>query len=187
MCTLLRKDNPSHILKKKPYQFGGVFLYIWEIIKLKTMKKIVFLITLCSVFHSYGQTIIYNSTSKMDSLDAIYTPLVTDTFPGLNQQAVPEYSKLLKGLGKHLSSNDFYWENDCKIYTKFHSNTNGEIDLFIYRFLGFSLSEEKENEFNRLLKSYFVENKFDVEKSVAVSFSMGGCNSFKATKKETKN
>ncbi len=153
------------------------------------MKKLVFLIAVCSVFHSYGQTIIYNSTSKMDSLDNIYQALVTDTFPGLTQKVVPEYSKLLKGLGKHLSNNNFYWDNDCKIYTKFHSNTEGKIDVFMYRFLGFSLSEEKEQEFNHLLKSYFSENEFDLEKPTSVPFSMGGCNSFRAPKKEseTKN
>ena len=163
----------------------GLFLYIWEIFKSKTMKKLVFLIALCSVFHSYGQTTIYNSTSKMDSLDNIYQALATDTFPGLTQKCYPEYSKLVKGLGTHLSANDFYWENDCKIYTKFHSNTEGEIDLFMYRLLGFSLSEEKEERFNQLLTSYFSENIFDLEKSASVPFSMGGCNSFRAPKKET--
>jgi hypothetical protein len=148
------------------------------------MKRLLIFLFCFSLFSSYGQTVIYNSTSKMDSLDNIYQALVTDTFPGLTQKCHPEYSKLLKGLGKHLSANDFYWENDCKIYTKFHSNTDGEIDLFMFRFLGFSLSEEKEEKFNQLLTSYFTDNIFELAESASVPFSMGGCNSFKATKKE---
>lgn len=151
------------------------------------MRISLLLIVLCSAFLSYGQTTIYNDISKMDSLDVIYTPLTTDTFPGLNQKCYSEYAKLLKGLGKHLTSNDFYWENDCKIYTKFLSNNEGEIIVFMYHFLGFSLPEEKEEKFNQLITYYFAENKFNLEEAASVPFSMGGCNTFTATKPETKN
>jgi hypothetical protein len=148
------------------------------------MKKLLTFLFCFSLFSSYGQTVIYNSTSKMDSLDNIYQALVTDTFPGLTQKVVPEYSKLLKGLRKHLSTNDFYWESDYEIYARFFANAEGNVEIFLCRFLGSSISDAKEKEFNGLLKSYFSENKFDLDGTVSMPFSVGGCTSFKATKKE---
>ena len=151
------------------------------------MKKLIAFILCFVAFTTFGQTLILSNGDSSDSLDIVYTPHIADAFPGISQKAYPEYAKILKGLGKHLSANEFYWENDCKIYTKFHFNTNGEVVIFRYNLLGFSLSEKKETEFNRLLKSYFAENKFDLEKPSTIPFSMGGCNSFLATKKRIRN
>jgi hypothetical protein len=151
------------------------------------MKKLLTLLLCFVAFTTFGQTLIFNNDDSSNSLDIVYTTHIADTFTGLTQKAYPEYAKILKGLGKHLSNNEFYWENDCKIYNKFHFNTNGEVVIFRYNLLGFSLSEEKEQEFNRLLKSYFAGNKFDLEKPSAIPFSMGGCNSFLATKKRIRN
>ena len=153
------------------------------------MKKIVFLITLCSVFHSYGQVKIINNPNpeKMDSLDNLYQTLITDTFPGINQRVVPEYSRVLEKLEEHLTANDFYWDNNYKIYARFYADRKGNIETFLYQFSEESISDSREKELNRLLKSYFLENKFDLEKAVAIPFSVEGCTSFKATKAETKN
>ena len=125
----------------------------------------------------------------MDSLDNLYQILITDTFPGLTQKVIPEYSKLLKGLGKHLSAHEFYWEKDCQIYIRFYSNTKGNVDIFMYQFIRFSIAPEAEEKFKYLVQTYFLENKFNLEQTASTSFSLGGCNSFRAPKEEseTKN
>jgi len=136
-------------------------------------KKLFFFIVCLSTIHSYGQITIYNNLNKLDSLTLTYQVLTTDNFPGTDQEYYPEYSKILKGIGKHLSENDFYWEEERKIYCHFYFSTKGEADVFIYKLLRFYLSPEKEARFNILLSSYFAKHNIILEKESSTAFSMG--------------
>lgn len=153
------------------------------------MKKLFIFLFCFSLFSAYGQVKIIDNPNpeKMDSLDNLYQTLITDTFPGLTQKVVPEYSRVLQELRDYLTTNDFYWDKNYKIYARFYADTKGDIETFLYQFSEDSISDSKEKELNRLLKKYFAENKFDLEGEVSLAFSVGGCTSFRETKPETKN
>jgi len=84
MCTLQRKDNPSHILKKKPYQFGGVF-YIYK----KMIRNISAVITgiLLGMIINMGLIILVSNlipiTEGFDPMNAINWELNNFIFPFL--------------------------------------------------------------------------------------------------------
>ena len=85
MCTLLRKDKLSHILKKKPYQFGGVF-YIYQ---KKMIRNISAVITgiLIGMIINMGLIILGSSIipipESFDPMNAINWDLNNFIFPFL--------------------------------------------------------------------------------------------------------
>lgn len=98
---------------------------------------------------------IYKSAVHVDSSLAVFK---TEA----EQQAMYEaYIKLLRDFGKLLTENNFKWEKPTKGFNRIYFNTDGTIDYFLYSFQSSNdlLSQEKQNEFNRLLKLFIKDYK----------------------------
>lgn len=101
---------------------------------------------------------IYKSAVHVDTLQSVFK---TDT----EQQAMYEaYVKLLQDFGKFLTTNNFKWEKPTKGFNRIYFNSDGTIDYFIYNFSTSEdqFSQQKQNEFNRLLNLFIKDYKISV-------------------------
>lgn len=83
------------------------------------------------------------------------------------QQKLQEsYAKLLQDFGSFLNKNNFKWKTKTKCFQRIYFSPEGKIDYFIYNFKLKNvlpenlLSEEKQNEFERLLELFVKDYTF---------------------------
>ncbi len=125
---------------------------------------------------------IYKSAVHVDSTQAVFK---TEA----EQQAMGEaYMKLLQDFGTFLTANNFKWEKPTRGFNRIYFNSDGTIDYFLYNFQTTTvkpedqLSQEKQNEFNRLLNLFIKDYKI----SLTAKTKFAQCSPIKYMPKEPK-
>ena len=102
----------------------------------------------------------YKSAVHVDSTKAVFRT------EAQQQKLQESYIKLLQDFGAFLNKNNFKWENKTKCFQRIYFAPNGKIDYFIYNFKLKNvlpenlISEEKQKEFERLLKLFVKDYTF---------------------------
>ncbi|GAB3709527.1 hypothetical protein [Flavobacterium koreense] len=102
----------------------------------------------------------YKSAVHIDSTKAVFRT------EAQQQKLQESYIKLLQDFGSFLNKNNFKWESKTKCFQRIYFAPNGKIDYFIYNFKLKNvlpenlISEEKQKEFERLLKLFVKDYTF---------------------------
>jgi len=102
----------------------------------------------------------YKSAVHVDSTKAVFRT------EAQQQKLQESYIKLLQDFGAFLNKNSFKWETKTKCFQRIYFAPNGKIDYFIYNFKLKNvlpenlISEEKQKEFERLLKLFVKDYTF---------------------------
>ena len=102
----------------------------------------------------------YKSAVHIDSTKAVFRT------EAQQQKLQESYIKLLQDFGSFLNKNNFKWESKTKCFQRIYFAPNGKIDYFIYNFKLKNvlpenlISEEKQKEFERLLKLFIKDYTF---------------------------
>jgi len=102
----------------------------------------------------------YKSAVHVDSTKAVFRT------EAQQQKLQESYIKLLQDFGSFLNKNNFKWESKTKCFQRIYFAPNGKIDYFIYNFKLKNvlpenlISEEKQKEFERLLKLFVKDYTF---------------------------
>lgn len=102
----------------------------------------------------------YKSAVHVDSTKAVFRT------EAQQQKLQESYIKLLQDFGSFLNKNNFKWETKTKCFQRIYFAPNGKIDYFIYNFKLKNvlpenlISEEKQKEFERLLKLFVKDYTF---------------------------
>ena len=75
------------------------------------------------------------------------------------------YIKLLQDFGMFLSDHNYKWDKSTRCFNRIYFNADGTIDYFLYNFLGKpedQLSDERQNEFNKLLNLFIKGYRINV-------------------------
>jgi hypothetical protein len=77
------------------------------------------------------------------------------------QKHIAAYQDFLLKFGEFLNDNNFKWEESTRCFNRIYMAEDGTIDYFLYDFKT-PLSEDKANEFHRLLNLYISQHKFGI-------------------------
>ncbi|WP_396146095.1 hypothetical protein [Flavobacterium sp.] len=144
---------------------------------MKSVLKILLIVLLSNNLYSQSKVFSIEEAQKIgisiDKLDleyksAVHSDITKAVFKTeAQQQKLQEsYTKLLQDFGSFLNKNNFKWESKTKCFQRIYFAPNGKIDYFIYNFKLKNvlpenfISEEKQKEFQRLLKLFVKEYTF---------------------------
>lgn len=115
---------------------------------------------------------------KIAKLDSIYKSAV-DTDPNKavfktseeQKELRSAYTTLLNDLQKHLTANNFKWENPTRCFNRIYFRPNGKIDYFLYNFIVKAndpnpISTEKRMQFEKLLATFVKKYQFKLRSDV---------------------
>ncbi len=146
---------------------------------IKSILIILLIVLLSNNLYSQSKVFSIEEAQKVgisiEKLDLEYKSAVgTDTTKVVfkteeQQQKLQEsYIKLLEDFGLFLNKNNFKWASKTKCFQRIYFSPEGKIDYFIYNFKLKNvlpenlLSEEKQKEFERLLKLFVKDYTFSL-------------------------
>lgn len=106
--------------------------------------------------------------SRLDSLyqSGIHTDTSLAVFKTNTEAYIDAYQQMLQALGTYLKEHQFEWTRPVKGFNRIYFARNGKVDYFVYQFRPGQLSEEQEQEFDRLLGSFLLNYRFPMEAPV---------------------
>lgn len=106
---------------------------------------------------------------NVETLDSIYlagigADTVLTAFKGQENDYIKAYYALIHELGTYLNNNNFRWGGATRCFNRIYFQANGSIDYYLYRFDD-PLSEQREEEFRRLLGAFIEGYQFSLQSS----------------------
>ncbi len=136
------------------------------------MKNTLIVLFLLASIGTYGQKAMpFQEAEKQgksyQTLDSLYksavhsdTTLAVFKTPVEQQILQKTYGDFLRELGAFLKTNNFKWEKLTKCFNRIYINSDGTVDYFLYKFSKDQITDEKEQEFDRLLNLFLKDHKF---------------------------
>ena len=102
------------------------------------------------------------SISELDNTykSGVHTDTSMAVFVDNQEEYLNSYNDLLRALGKYLSANNFNWDKITSGFNRIYFAEDGSIDYFLYNFRSNQISQEKEEEFGKLLTQFIKDYKF---------------------------
>ena len=121
---------------------------------------------LLTCFYSRSQIVVHSG--ELDStqicvqtLDSIY-PIGVVVFDTILEQFTLAHTDLLKRMNRFLTEKGFLWGQPALMHTRMYFNPNGSLDYYIYTTVPGQISEEKQRQFENLLRLFFSDYRFPI-------------------------
>jgi len=131
------------------------------------MKKTFFFVTLVLVCcAAQSQTVVHSD--RLDSaeirektLDSIYPAGVT-VFDTVMEQFAQAHTDMLKRINGFLAEKGFLWDQPVMMHTRMYFNAHGALDYCIYTTIPGQITDEKQRQFEELLRLFFADYRFPI-------------------------
>ncbi len=78
------------------------------------------------------------------------------------QSLMAAYGKFIQSLGMFLKENNFKWDKPTRCFNRIYMNANGTVEYFLYHFTEKNVSNDKEQQFNKLLTLFVKDHNFGI-------------------------
>ena len=98
---------------------------------------------------------------SVQTLDSIY-PSGIVVFDTILEQFTLAHTDLLKRMNRFLTEKGFLWEQPSLMHTRMYFSPAGALDYYIYTTIPGQIKEDKQRQFEELLRQFFADYLFPI-------------------------